>query len=113
MLVALRLRRVETSQREPRAWFLAGDDARTWLDNAGRPHSEALHVQEAFHRLDLGNMELTVTIDDPMVYQKPWVALKNVRWVLMPPNTDLLEMLCSPSELARYNKSYAPASKKK
>jgi hypothetical protein len=90
-----------------------GTDARTWVDNAGRPHSEDLRVQEVFHRLDHDNMELTLTIDDPKVYTKPWVALKNVRFTLMPPNTDLLEMLCSPSELARYNRTYTPASKKK
>jgi len=83
------------------------------VDNAGRPHSEDLRVQEVFHRLDHDNMELTVTIDDPKVYTKPWTALKNVRFTLMPPNTELPEMLCSPSELARYNKTYAPASKKK
>jgi hypothetical protein len=90
-----------------------GTDPRTWIDNAGRPHSEDLRVQEVFHRVDSYNMELTVTIDDPKVYQKPWVALKNVRFVQMPPNTDLLEMICSPSEAAHYNKKYAPASQKK
>ena len=90
-----------------------GTDPRTWIDNAGRPHSEDLHVQEVFHRLDRDNMELTVTIDDPKVYTKPWVALNKVRFTLMPPNTDLPEMLCSPSELAVYNKKYAPGARKK
>jgi hypothetical protein len=90
-----------------------GTDPRTWVDNAGRPHSEDLHAQEIFRRVDRDNLELTVTIDDPKVYQKPWVALKNVRLTIMPPNTDLLEMLCSPSELAHYNKKYAPSTKKK
>jgi hypothetical protein len=90
-----------------------GTDPRTWLDNAGRPHSEDLRVEEVFHRLDRDNMELTVTLDDPKVYTKPWVALDRVRFTLMPPNTDLPEMLCSPSELALYNRKYAPGSKKK
>ena len=90
-----------------------GTDPRTWVDNAGRPHSEDLHVQEVFHRLDHDNMELTVTLDDPKVYQKPWIGLNKVRFTLMPANTDLPEMLCSPSELALYNKKYAPSTKKK
>jgi len=90
-----------------------GTDPRTWIDNAGRPHSEDLHVQEVFHRLDHDNMELTVTIDDPKVYRKPWVALNKVRFTLLPANTDLPEMICSPSELANYNKKYAPGAKKK
>jgi hypothetical protein len=90
-----------------------GTDARTWLDNAGRPHSDELRVEEVFHRLDRDNMDLSMSIDDPKVYSKPWLALKNVRFTLMPPGTELLEMLCSPSELALYNKRYAPKSTKK
>jgi hypothetical protein len=89
-----------------------GTDARTWVDNAGRPHSEDLRAQEVFHRIDRENLELTLTIDDPKVYTKPW-ALRNVRFTLLPPTTELLEMLCSPSELALYNRRYAPGSKKK
>src|SRR2546427_9800246 len=29
-----------------------GVDERTWLDNAGRPHSSELKVEERFHRVD-------------------------------------------------------------
>src|SRR5580658_10197239 len=42
-----------------------GLDERTWLDNAGRPHSSELKVEERYHRIDHDNVELTVTIDDP------------------------------------------------
>jgi len=90
-----------------------GTDPRTWVDNAGRPHSEDLHVKEVFHRVDRDNMLLTVTLDDPKVYQKPWAGLKDVRFTLMPPTTEMVEMLCSPSELAVYNKRYAPTTNKK
>jgi hypothetical protein len=84
-----------------------GTDERTWLDNAGRPHSEDLRVEEQFHRVDHDTMELTMTIDDPKFYTRPWVALDKLRFKLMPPNTDLTEMLCSPSETAEYNKKHA------
>ena len=84
-----------------------GTDERTWLDNAGRPHSEALRVEEQFHRIDRDTMELTMTIDDPKFYTKPWIALDKVRFALKPPNTDTVEMLCSPSETAEYNKKHA------
>ena len=59
------------------------------------------------------NMLLTVTLDDPKVYQKPWVGLKDVRFTLMPASTELLEMLCSPSELAIYNNRYGSTTNKK
>ena len=42
-----------------------GMDERTWLDNAGSPHSDQMKVEERYHRVDQNTMELTVTIDDP------------------------------------------------
>lgn len=88
-----------------------GLDERTWLDNAGRPHSDALRVEEQFHRVDRDTMELTVTIDDPKMYTKPWVALDKLVFKLLPPGSEIREMICSPSETAEYNKKLAePAS---
>ena len=84
-----------------------GTDERTWLDNAGRPHSEELRVEEVFHRVDQDHMELTMTIDDPKVYERPWVALNKLQFRLKPANTELVEMMCSPSELNEYNRRHA------
>ena len=53
----------------------SGIDERTWIDRAGRPHSADLQVEERFHRADQNTLELTVTINDPKMYTKPWVAL--------------------------------------
>src|SRR6266853_5776098 len=90
-----------------------GMDERTWLDNAGRPHSGDLRVEEQFHHVDHDTLELTVTIDDPKMYTKPWVALDKLRFNLKPPNFDVREMICSPSEFAEYNKIIGkPASDK-
>ena len=52
-------------------------------------------------------MELTMIIDDPKFYTKPWVALDKLQLKLMPPNTDLVEMMCSPTEIAEYNRKHA------
>ena len=90
-----------------------GTDERTWLDNAGRPHSESLRVEEQFHRVDKDTLELSMTIDDPKVYTRPWVALDKLRFKLQPPNTDIREMLCSPSEIAAYNRKHAAPGAKK
>jgi hypothetical protein len=84
-----------------------GTDERTWIDNAGRPHSEDLRVDEVFHRVDHETLELSMTIDDPKVYTKPWTALNKLRFRLKPANFDLVEMMCSPSELAEYNRRHA------
>jgi hypothetical protein len=80
-----------------------GTDERTWLDNAGRPHSDALRVEERFHRVDHDHMELTVTIDDPKMYTKPWVDLDKQVFKLQPPDFSMAETRCSPSEMAAYD----------
>ena len=49
-----------------------GFNGKTWLDQTGKPTSEALHVTERFRRTDFGHMEIQITIDDPDVYTKPW-----------------------------------------
>jgi hypothetical protein len=85
----------------------AGIDERSWLDNVGRPHSDALRVEERFHRVDHDTLELTVTIDDPKIYTKPWIALNKYPLRLQQADFDIREMICSPSETADYNKQIA------
>mgnify|MGYP003340129709 CR=1 FL=1 len=58
-----------------------GTDDRTWLDNAGNPHSDALTVEERWHRVSEKKLELTVTLTDPKIYQRPWVALDKLPMV--------------------------------
>jgi len=90
-----------------------GLDDRTWIDRAGRPHSDALRVEERFHRVDGDHLELSVTIDDPKMYTKPWLALNKLQFDLQPRDFDVREMICSPSEFAQYNKLIGnPASEK-
>jgi hypothetical protein len=75
-----------------------GTDERTWLDNGGNPHSDQLRVEERWHLISRNRLELTVTIDDPQTYTKPWVALDKLQLVRLPSNTDLIEMMNSASE---------------
>jgi len=82
---------------------MMGDD-KVWLDLAGRPASDALQVEERFHRVDHDHLELTVTIDDPKMYTKKWVAMDRFPMKLQGPHTDVMEMYCSPSEIERFNK---------
>lgn len=81
-----------------------GTDERTWVDKAGRPHSGNLHIEERFHRVDHDHLDLTVTIDDPKMYTKPWVAMDKFPFHLLPDDFDVREMICSPDETAEYNK---------
>jgi len=63
-----------------------------WLSaQKAYPHSDALHVIERFRRIDIGHMELTITIDDPKAYVKPWTNTVPLR---LEPDTELLEAFC-------------------
>jgi hypothetical protein len=88
-----------------------GTDERTWLDNAGNPHSNEMKVEERYHRVNQNTMELTVTIDDAKAYTKPWVARDKLPLRLMPANTDLMEMIPSATEAAEYKKVFAATGK--
>jgi len=88
-----------------------GTDDRTWLDNAGNPHSNSLRTEERYHRVNQGTMELTVTLDDPLVYTKPWMPLDKLTIRQMPNGTDLMEMIPSASEAAAYKRVIARQAK--
>ena len=45
---------------------------KSWLDTAGHPHSDALHVTERIRRVDHETLENTLTFDDPKTYTRPW-----------------------------------------
>ena len=79
-------------------------DERTWIDHAGRPHSDALRVEERFYRAGHDQLELSVTIEDPKMYTKPWVALDKFAFDLQPQTFDVREMFWEPSEFQTYNK---------
>ena len=84
-----------------------GLDERTWIDNVGRPHSDQLKVTETWHRVNHDVMELTMTIDDPKMYTKPWNALDKFRMGLQPEWFDIREQVCAVSEELDYGKTVA------
>ena len=90
-----------------------GMDERTWIDNSGNPHSDALRVEERYRRVNENTLELTVTIDDPKVYTKPWLARNRLPLKRLPPGTDLMEMIPSASEAAAYRDSISSQTKAK
>jgi hypothetical protein len=68
-----------------------GFNGKTWLDQAGNPTTEALHVTERFHRRNIGTLEVQITIDDPMAYTRPWMVTEQFRLMT---SGDLLETIC-------------------
>jgi hypothetical protein len=71
----------------------------SWLDDPGHPHTEALHVVEAFRRIDFGRLEVQITIEDPKAYTKPWTVTESFTLL---PDTELLENVCENEKDARH-----------
>ena len=75
-----------------------GFNDRAWLDAAGHPRSESMHITERFHRRDFGHMDLEMTFDDPKFYTRPFTIKTQVRLL---PDTDVLESVCAENEKDR------------
>ena len=89
-----------------------GMDERTWLDNSGNPHSVERKVEERYRRVNRDLMELTVTIDDPKTYTRPWTPRNRMPLTLAPANFDMMEMICSPTEVMDFRKNISERSNK-
>jgi len=62
----------------------------TRLDTIGHPHSDQLHLTQTFRLADADHIAYTVTVDDPVIYSRPW---KNER-VLTRLKGELIEYSC-------------------
>lgn len=69
-----------------------GLNDRTWLDQVGHPHSDALHVIERIRRIDRDTLQDDVTIDDPKAYAKTWSGQQIFK---RRPTWHLLEYVCA------------------
>ena len=72
-----------------------GFNGKIWLDQLGKPATEALHVTTRFLRKDVGRMDIQITIDDPKAYTRPWTVTVEVRLL---PDTELMEFICLENE---------------
>ena len=84
----------------------AGFNDRSWLDRAGHPHSESLHMTERLRRIDFGHLQVQVTFDDPETMTRP-LTLQRIRNYLA--DTEMMEQVCenerdSPHLVGKANK---------
>ena len=73
----------------------SGFNDRGWLDARGHARSEAMRMTERFRRVDVGHLEVQMTIDDPMTYTKPFTITLKQNLI---PDSDVLESFCSENE---------------
>ena len=75
-----------------------GFNDKTWLDQVGHPHSDALHLIERLRRVNAETLELELTVDDPKAYTKTLTAKRLFTHSSSPPT----EALCSASEMQSF-----------
>ncbi|HYR83790.1 MAG TPA: hypothetical protein VE422_06910 [Terriglobia bacterium] len=68
-----------------------GFNGKAWLDQLGKPSTDALHVIERFRRKDFGHIDIQITIDDPKAYTRPWTVTEEVHLLT---DTELMEFVC-------------------
>jgi len=73
-----------------------------WGDQYGHPHGLTGRIEERYRRVGAG-LELVVTIDDPEMYQQPFVAMRQ----RLKRGTTMDEQLCVPSEALTYLETIA------
>lgn len=73
-----------------------GFNEKFWLDRAGSPHTDRMHVTEKFTRTGLLTMQYEYTVDDPNAYTAPWTKVANVQFR---PDQELFEYICQDNNL--------------
>lgn len=72
-----------------------GFNDKTWLDQAGDPHSDALHLIERVRMVDRETLEIAMTVEDPKAYTKPFSGKRMFKRSTSP----MGETICSVSEM--------------
>ena len=70
-----------------------------WLDINGNPLTESAKVTERFRRMNYGNLEIEVTVDDSNAYTRPWTVKVKQRIML---DTELIEFICQDKDAPHY-----------
>ena len=70
---------------------------RTWFDQVGNIHSDALHVVERFTFVDANTIDYRATLEDPKAYTRPWTIAFTMERITEP-GYELLEMACHEGE---------------
>ena len=68
-----------------------GFNDKTWVDRAGHPHSEDLHVVERLKKTDAKTLQIDILMDDPMAYTKPWGGRLDYT---LRPDWNISELIC-------------------
>lgn len=72
-----------------------GFNDQTWLSLDGLPHTAQMHLVQRYRRVDYGNLQVDVTIEDPGVLSEPWHARY---WSKLEDQQIVFETVCNENE---------------
>jgi hypothetical protein len=71
---------------------LTGKPGDGWLDGKGDPFTDALTLTERFRRVNFGQLQIDVTIDDPKAYTRPFTV--RVEQEIVADGSEMIEFIC-------------------
>jgi len=63
-----------------------------WLDAAGNPLTDRAKVTERFRRPNFGNLDISMTVDDPKAYTRPFTV--RVEQEIVADGSEMIEFVC-------------------
>lgn len=73
----------------------ADQNEKTWFDRSGNYHSDDLKVTERFTLIDSSHIRYEATMEDPLVFSRPW-TIEMVLYRVIDANAQILEHKCVP-----------------
>lgn len=70
-----------------------------WLDVEGSPLTSTGKMTERWRRVNMGLMQIDITIEDPQSYTKPFTVRVNHRLM---PDTEIMEFVCEERDATHY-----------
>ena len=76
---------------------LIGQPADGWLDTQGSPFTDALRLTERFRRVNFGELEIELTVDDPKAYMRPFTVRVDQR--IVADGSEMIEFICHENQM--------------
>src|SRR5262245_12455048 len=68
-----------------------------WLDHRGSPYSLAMKLTERFRRVNYGQLEIEMTVDDPQTYTKPFTL--RIGQQIVADGSEIIEFICHENQM--------------
>ena len=77
---------------EPKSFYGVG-----WLDHRGSPYTVAMKLTERFRRVNYGQLDIEMTVDDPKAYTKPFTLRVFQR--IVADGSEPIEFICHENQM--------------